>query len=133
MCISFVSLGGLKDLGLRGDIGILTLAFLLMSCILFHLLSLLSQPVPCVSLQPLRGISILKQAIDKMQMNANQLTSVHADLCQVSAHMPRCHIHQQTPVQDGTSGGRDCHFSHVCLIVFVFVMFVFHFFEQITA
>lgn len=34
--------------------------------------------------QPLRGISILKQAIDKMQMNTNQLTSVHADLCQVS-------------------------------------------------
>uniref|UniRef100_A0A672KUS4 COP9 signalosome complex subunit 3 n=1 Tax=Sinocyclocheilus grahami TaxID=75366 RepID=A0A672KUS4_SINGR len=34
--------------------------------------------------QPLRGISTLKQAIDKMQMNTNQLTSVHADLCQVS-------------------------------------------------
>ncbi|XP_067912587.1 COP9 signalosome complex subunit 3 isoform X2 [Heterodontus francisci] len=33
--------------------------------------------------QPLRGISILKQAIDKMQMNTNQLTSVHADLCQL--------------------------------------------------
>uniref|UniRef100_A0A8C2H1E2 COP9 signalosome complex subunit 3 n=1 Tax=Cyprinus carpio TaxID=7962 RepID=A0A8C2H1E2_CYPCA len=32
--------------------------------------------------QPLRGISIIKQAIDKMQMNTNQLTSVHADLCQ---------------------------------------------------
>uniref|UniRef100_A0A4W3HQN0 COP9 signalosome complex subunit 3 n=2 Tax=Callorhinchus milii TaxID=7868 RepID=A0A4W3HQN0_CALMI len=32
---------------------------------------------------PLRGISILKQAIDKMQMNTNQLTSVHADLCQL--------------------------------------------------
>uniref|UniRef100_G1PBY2 COP9 signalosome complex subunit 3 n=1 Tax=Myotis lucifugus TaxID=59463 RepID=G1PBY2_MYOLU len=27
--------------------------------------------------QPLRGIGILKQAIDKMQMNTNQLTSVH--------------------------------------------------------
>lgn len=36
------------------------------------------------TLQPLRGISIIKQAIDKMQMNTNQLTSVHADLCQVS-------------------------------------------------
>uniref|UniRef100_A0A8C0Y523 COP9 signalosome subunit 3 n=1 Tax=Cyprinus carpio carpio TaxID=630221 RepID=A0A8C0Y523_CYPCA len=33
--------------------------------------------------QPLRGISIIKQAIDKMQMNTNQLTSVHADLCQL--------------------------------------------------
>uniref|UniRef100_A0A4W4E2G9 COP9 signalosome complex subunit 3 n=1 Tax=Electrophorus electricus TaxID=8005 RepID=A0A4W4E2G9_ELEEL len=33
--------------------------------------------------QPLRGISILKQAIDKMQINTNQLTSVHADLCQL--------------------------------------------------
>uniref|UniRef100_A0AAY4D9T0 COP9 signalosome complex subunit 3 n=1 Tax=Denticeps clupeoides TaxID=299321 RepID=A0AAY4D9T0_9TELE len=33
--------------------------------------------------QPLRGIGILKQAIDKMQMNSNQLTSVHADLCQL--------------------------------------------------
>lgn len=33
--------------------------------------------------QPLRGISILRQAIDKMQMNTNQLTSIHADLCQV--------------------------------------------------
>uniref|UniRef100_A0A8C0LXI9 COP9 signalosome complex subunit 3 n=2 Tax=Canis lupus familiaris TaxID=9615 RepID=A0A8C0LXI9_CANLF len=33
--------------------------------------------------QPLRGISILKQAIDKMQMNTNQLTSIHADLCQL--------------------------------------------------
>ncbi|GAB1296164.1 COP9 signalosome complex subunit 3 [Apodemus speciosus] len=32
---------------------------------------------------PLRGIGILKQAIDKMQMNTNQLTSVHADLCQL--------------------------------------------------
>ncbi|KAM4765448.1 COP9 signalosome complex subunit 3 isoform X3 [Corvus hawaiiensis] len=32
--------------------------------------------------QPLRGISILRQAIDKMQMNTNQLTSIHADLCQ---------------------------------------------------
>ncbi|ETE63304.1 COP9 signalosome complex subunit 3 [Ophiophagus hannah] len=33
--------------------------------------------------QPLRGISILRQAIDKMQMNTNQLTSIHADLCQL--------------------------------------------------
>ncbi|EAW55711.1 COP9 signalosome complex subunit 3 isoform X1 [Gorilla gorilla gorilla] len=33
--------------------------------------------------QPLRGIGILKQAIDKMQMNTNQLTSIHADLCQL--------------------------------------------------
>uniref|UniRef100_A0ABI7Y895 COP9 signalosome complex subunit 3 n=5 Tax=Felidae TaxID=9681 RepID=A0ABI7Y895_FELCA len=33
--------------------------------------------------QPLRGIGVLKQAIDKMQMNTNQLTSVHADLCQL--------------------------------------------------
>ncbi|KAG7267448.1 hypothetical protein CRUP_033403 [Coryphaenoides rupestris] len=33
--------------------------------------------------QPLRGVVILKQAIDKMQMNTNQLTSVHADLCQL--------------------------------------------------
>uniref|UniRef100_A0AAR2L3R6 COP9 signalosome complex subunit 3 n=1 Tax=Pygocentrus nattereri TaxID=42514 RepID=A0AAR2L3R6_PYGNA len=33
--------------------------------------------------QPLRGISILKQAIEKMQMNTNQLTSIHADLCQL--------------------------------------------------
>ncbi|XP_060251488.1 COP9 signalosome complex subunit 3 isoform X5 [Ovis aries] len=32
--------------------------------------------------QPLRGIGVLRQAIDKMQMNTNQLTSVHADLCQ---------------------------------------------------
>ncbi|GAB5580609.1 COP9 signalosome complex subunit 3 [Prionailurus iriomotensis] len=32
---------------------------------------------------PLRGIGVLKQAIDKMQMNTNQLTSVHADLCQL--------------------------------------------------
>uniref|UniRef100_A0A7N8YC38 COP9 signalosome complex subunit 3 n=1 Tax=Mastacembelus armatus TaxID=205130 RepID=A0A7N8YC38_9TELE len=32
---------------------------------------------------PLRGVVILKQAIDKMQMNTNQLTSVHADLCQL--------------------------------------------------
>ncbi|XP_012871793.1 PREDICTED: COP9 signalosome complex subunit 3 [Dipodomys ordii] len=32
---------------------------------------------------PLRGIGILKQAIDKMQMNTNQLTSIHADLCQL--------------------------------------------------
>ncbi|TRY64551.1 hypothetical protein DNTS_008226 [Danionella cerebrum] len=32
---------------------------------------------------PLRGIGILTQAIDKMQMNSNQLTSVHADLCQL--------------------------------------------------
>lgn len=39
--------------------------------------------------QPLRGVVILKQAIDKMQMNTNQLTSVHADLCQVS-HCPCC-------------------------------------------
>lgn len=37
-----------------------------------------------LSRQPLRGIGVLKQAIDKMQMSANQLTSVHADLCQVS-------------------------------------------------
>ncbi|KAL4648673.1 COP9 signalosome complex subunit 3 [Arapaima gigas] len=36
-----------------------------------------------VFLQPLRGVSILRQAIDKMQLNANQLTSVHADLCQL--------------------------------------------------
>lgn len=41
-------------------------------------------------LQPLRGVVILKQAIDKMQMNTNQLTSVHADLCQVS-HSPSLH------------------------------------------
>ncbi|MBN3276616.1 CSN3 protein, partial [Polyodon spathula] len=34
--------------------------------------------------QPLRGVGILQQAIDKMQMNTNQLTSIHADLCQVS-------------------------------------------------
>uniref|UniRef100_A0A673XUF1 COP9 signalosome subunit 3 n=1 Tax=Salmo trutta TaxID=8032 RepID=A0A673XUF1_SALTR len=33
--------------------------------------------------QPLRGVGILKQAIDKMQINTNQLTSVHADLCQL--------------------------------------------------
>ncbi|KAF0025116.1 hypothetical protein F2P81_021997 [Scophthalmus maximus] len=33
--------------------------------------------------QPLRGVVIIKQAIDKMQMNTNQLTSVHADLCQL--------------------------------------------------
>ncbi|XP_064350912.1 COP9 signalosome complex subunit 3 isoform X2 [Camelus dromedarius] len=33
--------------------------------------------------QPLRGIGVLRQAIDKMQMNTNQLTSVHADLCQL--------------------------------------------------
>uniref|UniRef100_A0A3Q4ANW7 COP9 signalosome complex subunit 3 n=1 Tax=Mola mola TaxID=94237 RepID=A0A3Q4ANW7_MOLML len=33
--------------------------------------------------KPLRGVVILKQAIDKMQMNTNQLTSVHADLCQL--------------------------------------------------
>nr|XP_055132694.1 LOW QUALITY PROTEIN: COP9 signalosome complex subunit 3-like [Symphalangus syndactylus] len=33
--------------------------------------------------QPLRGIVILKQAIDKMQLNTNQLTSIHADLCQL--------------------------------------------------
>ncbi|XP_066877321.1 COP9 signalosome complex subunit 3 isoform X2 [Kogia breviceps] len=33
--------------------------------------------------QPLRGIGVLKQAVDKMQMNTNQLTSVHADLCQL--------------------------------------------------
>uniref|UniRef100_A0A7N6FM20 COP9 signalosome complex subunit 3 n=4 Tax=Euacanthomorphacea TaxID=123369 RepID=A0A7N6FM20_ANATE len=33
--------------------------------------------------QPLRGVVVLKQAIDKMQMNTNQLTSVHADLCQL--------------------------------------------------
>lgn len=36
-----------------------------------------------ISRQPLRGIGILRQAIDKMQMNTNQLTSIHADLCQV--------------------------------------------------
>uniref|UniRef100_A0A8C5BSI5 COP9 signalosome complex subunit 3 n=1 Tax=Gadus morhua TaxID=8049 RepID=A0A8C5BSI5_GADMO len=35
------------------------------------------------SSQPLRGVVVLKQAIDKMQMNTNQLTSVHADLCQL--------------------------------------------------
>uniref|UniRef100_A0A8D3C9G1 COP9 signalosome subunit 3 n=1 Tax=Scophthalmus maximus TaxID=52904 RepID=A0A8D3C9G1_SCOMX len=29
------------------------------------------------------GVVIIKQAIDKMQMNTNQLTSVHADLCQL--------------------------------------------------
>uniref|UniRef100_A0A673AMA7 COP9 signalosome complex subunit 3 n=1 Tax=Sphaeramia orbicularis TaxID=375764 RepID=A0A673AMA7_9TELE len=29
------------------------------------------------------GVVVLKQAIDKMQMNTNQLTSVHADLCQL--------------------------------------------------
>lgn len=41
--------------------------------------------------QPLRGVVVLKQAIDKMQMNTNQLTSVHADLCQVSSwHHPSC-------------------------------------------
>lgn len=39
---------------------------------------------PSVPWQPLRGVVVLKQAIDKMQMNTNQLTSVHADLCQVS-------------------------------------------------
>ncbi|XP_018428131.1 PREDICTED: COP9 signalosome complex subunit 3 isoform X2 [Nanorana parkeri] len=33
--------------------------------------------------QPLRGICVLRQAIDKMQMNTNQLTSIHADLCQL--------------------------------------------------
>uniref|UniRef100_A0A8K9WND8 COP9 signalosome complex subunit 3 n=1 Tax=Oncorhynchus mykiss TaxID=8022 RepID=A0A8K9WND8_ONCMY len=33
--------------------------------------------------QPLRGVGILKLAIDKMQINTNQLTSVHADLCQL--------------------------------------------------
>uniref|UniRef100_A0A8C3VYF1 COP9 signalosome complex subunit 3 n=1 Tax=Catagonus wagneri TaxID=51154 RepID=A0A8C3VYF1_9CETA len=33
--------------------------------------------------QPLRGIGVLRQAIDKMQMSASQLTSVHADLCQL--------------------------------------------------
>ncbi|XP_061425678.1 COP9 signalosome complex subunit 3 isoform X3 [Lethenteron reissneri] len=33
--------------------------------------------------QALRGISILRQAIDKMQMSATQLTSIHADLCQL--------------------------------------------------
>uniref|UniRef100_A0A673AMB4 COP9 signalosome complex subunit 3 n=1 Tax=Sphaeramia orbicularis TaxID=375764 RepID=A0A673AMB4_9TELE len=34
----------------------------------------------CLTCQMLK---ILKQAIDKMQMNTNQLTSVHADLCQL--------------------------------------------------
>ncbi|XP_041134009.1 COP9 signalosome complex subunit 3-like isoform X4 [Polyodon spathula] len=33
--------------------------------------------------RPLRGVGILQQAIDKMQMNTNQLTSIHADLCQL--------------------------------------------------
>ncbi|XP_056671618.1 uncharacterized protein C1orf21 homolog isoform X1 [Monodelphis domestica] len=33
--------------------------------------------------QPLRGIGTLRRAIDKMQRNTNQLTSVHADLCQL--------------------------------------------------
>uniref|UniRef100_UPI00358E414F COP9 signalosome complex subunit 3 n=1 Tax=Myxine glutinosa TaxID=7769 RepID=UPI00358E414F len=33
--------------------------------------------------QPLRGITVLQQAIDKMQMNSTQLTSIHADLCQL--------------------------------------------------
>uniref|UniRef100_A0A8C4QEB6 COP9 signalosome complex subunit 3 n=1 Tax=Eptatretus burgeri TaxID=7764 RepID=A0A8C4QEB6_EPTBU len=33
--------------------------------------------------QPLRGITVLRQAIDKMQMNSTQLTSIHADLCQL--------------------------------------------------
>lgn len=33
--------------------------------------------------QPLRGIGVLKQVIDKMQMNTNQLASIHADLCQL--------------------------------------------------
>nr|XP_031532097.1 COP9 signalosome complex subunit 3 isoform X2 [Vicugna pacos] len=37
----------------------------------------------CHLSQPLRGIGVLRQAIDKMQMNTNQLTSVHADLCQL--------------------------------------------------
>lgn len=41
-------------------------------------------------LQPLRGVVVLKQAIDKMQMNTNQLTSVHADLCQVSHTEQQC-------------------------------------------
>lgn len=45
--------------------------------------------------QPLRGVVILKQAIDKMQMNTNQLTSVHADLCQVS-HSPCCIVAMAT-------------------------------------
>ncbi|KPP68023.1 COP9 signalosome complex subunit 3-like [Scleropages formosus] len=31
--------------------------------------------------RPFRGINILRQAIDKMQMNSNHLTSLHADLC----------------------------------------------------
>ncbi|XP_061088860.1 COP9 signalosome complex subunit 3 isoform X2 [Conger conger] len=33
--------------------------------------------------QPLRGIAVIKQAIEKIQMNSNQLTSMHADLCQL--------------------------------------------------
>ena len=33
--------------------------------------------------QPLRGIAILCKAIDKIQLIPSQLTSIHADLCQV--------------------------------------------------
>merc|ERR1711976_181989 len=33
--------------------------------------------------QALRGINILTKAISKIQLNASQLTSIHADLCQL--------------------------------------------------
>jgi len=37
----------------------------------------------CCFLQAIRGISILKRAIVKIQLSPSQLTSIHADLCQV--------------------------------------------------
>lgn len=32
---------------------------------------------------PMRGIELLKKAIQKIQINEAQLTSIHADLCQL--------------------------------------------------
>lgn len=32
---------------------------------------------------PMRGIELLKRAIAKIQVNESQLTSIHADLCQL--------------------------------------------------
>ena len=36
-----------------------------------------------VLFQPMRGIKLLVNAIDKIQLFPAQLTSIHADLCQV--------------------------------------------------
>uniref|UniRef100_A0A3B4FCS1 COP9 signalosome complex subunit 3 n=1 Tax=Pundamilia nyererei TaxID=303518 RepID=A0A3B4FCS1_9CICH len=60
-----------------------TVEHVFLSLLDLNILACSSGPDCFQHIWPLRGVVVLKQAIDKMQMNTNQLTSVHADLCQL--------------------------------------------------